>query len=135
MSLINRMESSTFAAEYSGHYLICFSLTDKINYLLLTQPRQFKHRCRRNVQQFHLFPTPTWKCMLVIHHILDTSQLHFKKAALLLIKAYPIALSPHVLQTLAMLTGDKHTASGCTLAPVTACFIFILSFWLSLQKQ
>lgn len=128
MSLTDRMKSSTCAAEHSGHYLIRFSLTDKITHLMPTQPRTCKQKCKRNEQLSHPFPTPTVKCMAVIHHRLDTSLIHFKKPASLLITEYPITVSHPVLHTTAMLTGDKHAASGCTHALVTACLIFFLSF-------
>lgn len=60
------------------------------------------------------------------------STITFRGSASPLITEYPIAMSHQVLHTTAMLTRDKHAASGCTHAPITACLIFFLSFLLSL---
>lgn len=119
--------SQTCAAEYLGHYLIHFSLNDKITCLLPTQARKWKLKRKRNEQQSHPCPTPTVKCTTVIHHKLNTSQLYFKQPPSLLTTESSISVWHHILHTTAMLTRDKHAASGCTHALVTAYLIFFLS--------
>lgn len=126
-SLADRTKSSTCAAECCGHFGIRLSLTDRITHLLPTRPGKCEQGCKRNERSSHPFPTAAVKCMAVIHHELDTSQIRFKKPAPLLVTEYPITASHRVPLTAAMLTGDKQAASGCTHAPVTACFIFFLS--------
>lgn len=130
-----RMGSGTGAAEHSGHYLIHFSLIDKISHPRPTQPRKCKHKCERSERQTHLFPIPDVKCMAVIHRKLDTVQLHLRVPPSLLVIKHPSAVSQRVLRTTAVLTGDERAASGCTCAPITACLIFFLFFAVFLPAQ
>lgn len=114
MSLTDRIRSSTFVAQHSGHYLICFSLIDEITHLLPTLPRKCKQKCKKNDHQPHPFPKPNVKCMAVIHHKVDMAQLHLRGPASLLITEYAFSVSHRVLHTTMILTRCKHAASGRT---------------------
>lgn len=133
--LTDKMNPSTCAAGYLGRYLIHFSLTDKITHLLPTQPR----KCKAEVRE-------KWAAVPSISHTLrkmhggDSPQTRhvantfFEKPASLSITRYPITTSHRGAHATAMLKGDKHAASGCTHAPVTACLIFSFSFTVFLHE-
>lgn len=97
-SLADRMKSSPCAGEHSGHYLICFSLIDKITHLLSTQPRNVS-RGAMGMSSSPIFSlTPDVKCMAVIHHEHIAITLQGGPASLL-ITEYPIAVSRRVLHS------------------------------------
>lgn len=131
------MNPSTCAAVYSGSYLIHFSLTDKITHLLLTRPRKCKaevreewaavpHSVSHTLRKMHGGDSPQTR------HVANT---FFEKPVSLSITESPITTSHRGAHATAMLKGDKHAASGCTHAPVTACLIFSFSFTVFLHED